>query len=384
MQRTWVDETRDAAQGHWREILGALGIDVPLAHNKHCACPGCGGTDRFRFDDKSGRGTFICSAGGGEPVAGDGFRLLNHVKGWPFMEAARRVAEVMGIDPQTAEEFKPTLSAQISRRHTQVTRMLQAEQEAQEKQARARKSLHETLAGCVPISKNPAVWKYLNAVRGIESKYLDAAQDLLAHPALPYFFKAGKTARSQNMGSYPALIAVCRSISGDVVTLHRTYISPDGQKLALADPAGTGGTLDTRKLMTPVDDRRYRIALYQPMNGRIGIAEGIESALSAAILNDLPCESAIDSGKLIHYAPPPSVHTLFVFADDDPAGRHGAETLQARLALERPEMAVQIRYPRMHKGIEADFKGDWNDLHLSLKHPPSGHQPQPPSGKNKP
>jgi hypothetical protein len=25
-QRTWVDETKDSAQGHWREILGALGI----------------------------------------------------------------------------------------------------------------------------------------------------------------------------------------------------------------------------------------------------------------------------------------------------------------------------------------------------------------------
>lgn len=376
-QRTWVDETKDSAQGHWREILGALGIEVPAAHNKHCACPGCGGSDRFRFDDKNGRGTFICSAGGGEPIAGDGFRLLNHVHGWNFMESARRVADVLGIDPQRSQDVVPTLSAQIEHRHTKVTRLLQEEQEAQEKKARAKKSLDSTLSGCRPIDQVPAVWKYLTQTRGIGERYLKAAQDILAHPGLPYFYKASKTARSQNLGNYPALIGVCRSLSGDVITLHRTYVSPDGKKLALPDPNDPAETLDVRKLMTPVNDHKYRIALYQPMNGRLGVSEGLETAFSAAILNDLPCESAIDSGKLIHYAPPPTVQTLFVFADDDPAGRHGAETLKARMAIDRPEVAVHIRYPRMHQGVQPGFGGDWNDLIIAPQQNSSGNGSRP-------
>ena len=80
--------------------------------------------------------------------------------------------------------------------------------------------------------------------------------------------------------------------------------------------------------MTPIDDRHYAIPLVQPLNGWLGVAEGIETALSAAI----------DSGKLVHYAQPPGVHTLFVFADDEPAGRQGTESLRMRLQIERPEM----------------------------------------------
>ena len=56
---TWVDDTKEYARGHWREILVQLGVEVPAMSHKHGACPGCGGTDRFRFDDKGGRGSFI-------------------------------------------------------------------------------------------------------------------------------------------------------------------------------------------------------------------------------------------------------------------------------------------------------------------------------------
>lgn len=45
--------------------------------------PGLRGKRPFRFDDKDGRGT-PCS----HCRAGDGFRLLELVKGWSFKEAA--------------------------------------------------------------------------------------------------------------------------------------------------------------------------------------------------------------------------------------------------------------------------------------------------------
>ena len=40
-----------AAHGRWPEILAALGIDPAALRNRHGPCPGCGGRDRFRFDD---------------------------------------------------------------------------------------------------------------------------------------------------------------------------------------------------------------------------------------------------------------------------------------------------------------------------------------------
>ena len=90
-------ELREQAIGCWPYIHSALGIDQGYLRNQHMPCPGCGGTDRFRYDDKEGRGTFFCG-GGGDPVCGDGFELLRHVNGWDFKECADQVRRVLGID----------------------------------------------------------------------------------------------------------------------------------------------------------------------------------------------------------------------------------------------------------------------------------------------
>lgn len=87
---------RDAACDHWPQILSQLGVDETFLQNRHGPCPGCGGRDRFRFDDKDGRGGWICG-GGGDTQAGDGFALLMHLHGWDFPKAAAEVAVVLGI-----------------------------------------------------------------------------------------------------------------------------------------------------------------------------------------------------------------------------------------------------------------------------------------------
>jgi putative DNA primase/helicase len=73
------DEIRAQAHGRWRSILLHLAIDVPPTPKKHGPCPACGGKDRFRFDDKDGRGTWFCNQC--RPQAGDGFALMRSVKG---------------------------------------------------------------------------------------------------------------------------------------------------------------------------------------------------------------------------------------------------------------------------------------------------------------
>lgn len=68
-----VTETVKQACGHWPRILPALGVKV--IKNRHQSCPVCGGSDRFRFDDKEGRGTWFCNQCG----AGDGLKLVESV-----------------------------------------------------------------------------------------------------------------------------------------------------------------------------------------------------------------------------------------------------------------------------------------------------------------
>ncbi|ECG5710560.1 DNA primase, partial [Salmonella enterica subsp. enterica serovar Java] len=60
--------------------------------NRHQACPVCGGSDRFRFDDKEGRGTWFCNQCG----AGDGLKLVEKVFGVTPSEAAGKVNAVTG------------------------------------------------------------------------------------------------------------------------------------------------------------------------------------------------------------------------------------------------------------------------------------------------
>ena len=93
-----VTETVKQACGHWPRILPALGVKV--MKNRHQACPVCGGSDRFRFDDKEGRGTWLCNQCG----AGDGLKLVEKVFGVKPSEAAKKVNAVTGNLPPVATE----------------------------------------------------------------------------------------------------------------------------------------------------------------------------------------------------------------------------------------------------------------------------------------
>lgn len=94
-----VTETVKQACGHWPRILPALGVKV--IKNRHQACPVCGGSDRFRFDDKEGRGTWLCNQCG----AGDGLKLVEKVFGVSASEAAGKVSALTGnLSPVAPEE----------------------------------------------------------------------------------------------------------------------------------------------------------------------------------------------------------------------------------------------------------------------------------------
>ena len=86
--REYVDEVKRAAHGRWPGVLTAFGVPAAMLVNRHGPCPLCGGTDRFRFDDRHGNGEDYCNGCG----AGDGFRLLEKHLGWDFPRAKLSVA----------------------------------------------------------------------------------------------------------------------------------------------------------------------------------------------------------------------------------------------------------------------------------------------------
>ena len=91
MTQMIVKNTVSAAKGRWPQLLSALGINV-APHGHHSPCPVCGGKDRFRFDNREGRGTWICNQCG----AGDGLNLVERKLDISVKEAAVKVAEILG------------------------------------------------------------------------------------------------------------------------------------------------------------------------------------------------------------------------------------------------------------------------------------------------
>ena len=106
---------RQSTTNRWPQILRSLaGLTDAELSDRHQPCPACGGRDRYRFDDRSGRGDFFCGGCG----AGDGLALLQRINGWDFKKSAVEVAELLRLGtatppperPQKAQETHRTVS----------------------------------------------------------------------------------------------------------------------------------------------------------------------------------------------------------------------------------------------------------------------------------
>lgn len=89
-----IDRVLREFNGVWRQTLEGYGCHLPSGRH-HGPCPVCGGKDRFRFDDKDGRGTWFCSQC--DPQSGGGLLLLSRFLGKPTIEVAR---ELLGQSPE--------------------------------------------------------------------------------------------------------------------------------------------------------------------------------------------------------------------------------------------------------------------------------------------
>lgn len=98
----------DRTNGRWPDLLAELaGLTAEQLTDRHQPCPCCGGTDRYRFDDRDGTGSWFCNQCGGKDGAGGGgtgIDLLMRVTGWSYADACRRIESHLGVipDPPTA------------------------------------------------------------------------------------------------------------------------------------------------------------------------------------------------------------------------------------------------------------------------------------------
>lgn len=281
MQR---EPLRERMAGRWHGVLPALGVSESFLANKHGPCPMCGGKDRWRFDDKDGAGTWICSQCG----AGDGVSLVMKAKGWDFKTAAEEIEKLMGDVEPAAPKAKPDPKQQL-----------------------------EDMRHMWRRAKPPSepVRRYLQS-RGIDGEYCDMRE------------------------LWREMVVLMRSPDGEGCMVHRTLLTADGRRdcrLFMPGPIAEGAAV---RLMRAGDT--------------LGIAEGIETALSAAILFDVPCWAALNTSLLKKWNPPQEVKRVVIFGDCDAnfAGHAAAYELARRLA---EKVSVSVEIPKV-------IGTDWNDV----------------------
>ena len=115
-----------------------------------------------------------------------------------------------------------------------------------------------------------------------------------------------------------------------------------------------------RKLMPGELPDGSAVRLSEFNGGIIGIAEGIETALSASALYQIPVWAAINAGNLAKWIPPEGTEEVAIFGDNDPkfAGQAAAYALARRLASKNTPVTVHI--PPM-PGT------DWADVYMKGK-----------------
>jgi putative DNA primase/helicase len=300
-----MSEIGDRCVGRWPDILMHLGIDSRFLRNRHGPCPVCGGKDRYRFSNKNGCGMFFCNQCG----AGDGFKLIMLTKRIAFAEAVRLVEPLVGM----ARRELPKSPARTSLNE-----------------------LRRMWRDSWPVKTDNTAGRYL-----MRRCKIDRFPKALRHiDTLPYW--EGGEPRY-----FPGMLACVTAPDDRAIQLYRTYLADPDQKAPVECP---------RRMMPGEVVRGSAVRLAELDGATLGIAEGIETALSASLLHQLPVWAAIGTAGLESWWPPAGIERVVIFADNDRngAGEAAAYTLKHRLLI---------------KGIEAKVQsppeGDWNDYHQS-------------------
>jgi len=305
-----VERVKQEASGKWEGIFQQLGIDVP-ENKKHGACPMCrAGKDRFRLFPDSMDGGWFCNQC--DPQAGDGIALVQKVFGIGFIEAVKKVSEILGV---VEMDFRPNTPKKDPSIY-----------------------LNKVWNDSEPLTGDDPVSLYLKS-RGIT-----------AIPENVRFCE--KCYESDTKLLYPAMIAAIHNKKGVKIGIHRTYLEGT-DKADIESP---------KKIMTPtesLDGSAIRLtSVYEIM----GIAEGIETALSCTQLYDIPTWSCMTAGLMEKWTPPEGCKKVVIYADSDRsfAGQKAAYVLATKLY--NKGLSVDIRMP-------PDKGQDFNDILIATLRP---------------
>lgn len=304
----FISNITAAACGHWPELLAAVGIDTPH-RGKHGPCPACGGKDRFRLDDKAGRGTWFCNLCG----AGDGLDL---------------VCRVLSTTPKAAAE------------------------------------LLAPLVGVSAAGVDPAEWERIHQQQQAKAEQAERQRALQRRRAAS---RAAAIAGDVTTGASPYLMG--KGIEQPQAAISRTLIREGGENF----PAGSlvvaltdeGGALVNVQLIRADGTKRYlaagqKVGAYHRIGGGalVAVVEGYATGLSVHLAIRATVYCAMDAGNLLAVAQiarrqHPEARLLLCGDNDE-----GTKGNPGKAKAEHAAAAVGGLV-----ALPPEFSGDWNDYH---------------------
>lgn len=286
-----------------------------------------------------------------DPARFGPFGLVMHFNNWSDRDLFVAFEKEYGKAPDNPFEMEKIKKKAEAH---QAARKRQYEKDQKAKQTKAAnwiKALWND--GKTVKAKQPGFEKvgmYLKG-RGIDPKYLprDVALDLRFNPGVYY----NEEFDNGRKGVAPAMLARVRDKNWAPATIHRTYLSPNGDDK-------NRSMLDSKKVMPKAKDYNGGgIWLGKPAP-HVVIAEGIENTLSGMVATvDKPhycgiAPTCADLLAMLDLSQFTGIQSATIFADNDAkgVGQNAAQKLADNLA----ELGIQVGIK-----IPPNVGQDWND-----------------------
>lgn len=225
-----------------------------------------------------------------------------------------------------------------------------------------------------PDGNAQRLWRQARILAGTPADSYLSSRNLKLRPRDLRFHANTPLGAKPDARFLPAMLAAVRTDEA-VVAVHRTFLGEAGDPAAKTNPTAASARLARfdrpKRALGRLGTGAVRLAT--PFEGRLGLAEGIESALSVQQIFGIACWATLGNERFGLVTIPDSVRELTLFIDAD-AGGDLAEQ-KGRAAHAREGRVILTQRP----GIEGQ---DWNDVLAAssgfrCEHDPEGRALEP-------
>lgn len=307
----------------WMALFETIGVPSYCLERKgHSDCPICGTVKGFRTNITGKKdGTWVCKHCTSSSYKSGFDFVYMFLKCSSYSQAASEIYKVMENRGRVSRPAKP-----------KVLNETKIDFEAEVKK---RTWLFQN---CRKVVEGDPVWRYLRRrVPGLESipnavRFMPEAQ----------YWEEGKL-----VSKHPAMVVAGYDSEGRVVQLHTTYLTPDGQKAPVRDPKKTKSSIG-------VNSFAFRL-LEVGDDGVLGLSEGIETSLAAAVKFNHAVWACHSNTVLANFKVPSSLISclkkIIIYADNDGWRQKPDGTRWNPGVTKARELAVRLRNEFKSQGI---------------------------------